>query len=343
MFKRAHHQHIAKILAAINSDLLQEAQCFFGGGTAIVLSLDEYRESLDIDFLCSSNDGYRLLRNAVSRDLGQLLRTPIKHLRQVSVDRDAIRTVLEVDGTPIKIEFLKEGNTDLQGSIDPLFQVPTLSRVDMYTQKLLANADRGLDKATMSRDLIDLSMMIARWGDIPDNAWEKAHAAYGPYLIKGFYSAVRLTQDLSHLKNCLHKMHMNEHLVGQISEILDNASSRICFTEEARQERDKRIAALPTLAQFGGATFTFWRHAEEAIKSSGAPENVNWPTVEKQTIALSIGEYGQSPESVVEALCRHSPGCISAERKMLIQAGIERMEHQPKNTEWQPDGGNKSP
>jgi len=59
MFERPHHQRIGKILHAFNAALLHETKCYFGGGTAIVLSLDEYRESLDIDFLCASNDGYQ--------------------------------------------------------------------------------------------------------------------------------------------------------------------------------------------------------------------------------------------------------------------------------------------
>src|SRR5260363_28877 len=37
MFNRPHHQRIAKLLHAFNRPLLQEARCFFGGGTAIVL------------------------------------------------------------------------------------------------------------------------------------------------------------------------------------------------------------------------------------------------------------------------------------------------------------------
>lgn len=158
MFKRPGYQRVAEVLSALNSDLLAEAECFFGGGTAIALSLGKYRESLDIDFLCSSHAGYRILRNAVSnRDLGSLLREPIKHLREVRMDRDGIRAVLEVNGMPIKIEFIKEGNTELHVDVDAVFGVPTLSRIDMYTQKPLANADRGLDKSTMSRDIIDLA------------------------------------------------------------------------------------------------------------------------------------------------------------------------------------------
>lgn len=39
-----------KILQALNSDLLLQAKCYFAGGTAIVLSLAEYRESIDVIF-----------------------------------------------------------------------------------------------------------------------------------------------------------------------------------------------------------------------------------------------------------------------------------------------------
>lgn len=67
MFERSHHQRIEKILHAFNCDLLSQTRCYFGGGTAIVLSLAEYRESLAIDFLCASNEGYRLLRNTISQ------------------------------------------------------------------------------------------------------------------------------------------------------------------------------------------------------------------------------------------------------------------------------------
>lgn len=45
MYKRAHHQHVFKLLQALDGALLEQTECYFGGGTAIVLSLDEYRES----------------------------------------------------------------------------------------------------------------------------------------------------------------------------------------------------------------------------------------------------------------------------------------------------------
>jgi hypothetical protein len=222
MFNRPHHRRIAKILASFNSDLLQRAECFFAGGTAIVLSLNEYRESLDIDFLCASNEGYRLLRNTVSEQgLGALLREPQKHLREVRADRYGIRTVLEVDNIPIRVELVSEARIVIDGRVDPIFGVPTLCRDDMYAEKLLANADRGLDKSTMSRDLIDLAMMINHWGNVPVSAWKKVHVAYGDHVFKAFDSSITLLQDKKYLRSCLQKMHMDEALIDKIPAILE--------------------------------------------------------------------------------------------------------------------------
>ena len=57
MFNRPHHQRIAKFLASLNVVFLAQCRCYFGGGTAIVLSLNEYRESAGVSFLCGSIDG----------------------------------------------------------------------------------------------------------------------------------------------------------------------------------------------------------------------------------------------------------------------------------------------
>lgn len=36
----------------MDSDFLARAHCYFGDGTAITLKLGEYRESIDVAFLC---------------------------------------------------------------------------------------------------------------------------------------------------------------------------------------------------------------------------------------------------------------------------------------------------
>lgn len=37
MFERAHHRRIAQVLHALDGQVLREAQCLFGGGTAMDL------------------------------------------------------------------------------------------------------------------------------------------------------------------------------------------------------------------------------------------------------------------------------------------------------------------
>ena len=64
MFERDHHNRIQTLLSALNTDFLAQNKCFFGGGTAIVLALDEYRESVDIDFLCASHRPISFYRDA---------------------------------------------------------------------------------------------------------------------------------------------------------------------------------------------------------------------------------------------------------------------------------------
>jgi|GEM_PF-1245363 len=105
--------------------------------------------------------------------LGVLLNNPIKHLREVHTDRYGIRTILEVDGIPIKVEFVREDRIQLSGYYDEILSVPILAKTDMYSEKLLANADRGLDKFVKSRDLINLAMMIEVGVIFLKNRWIK--------------------------------------------------------------------------------------------------------------------------------------------------------------------------
>ena len=213
MFERPHHQRIAQLLRCLDGELLAQAKCFFGGGTAIVLQLDEYRESVDIDFLCSDKDGYRLLRNAIAAPtLGALLRVPVKHLREVRTQRDKISTYLEIDGLPIRVEFVLEGRIALGGTFDAALGIPLLDRADMYAEKLLANADRALDRSQMSRDIIDLAMMIRHWGPIPEVALDKARGAYGQAVDDYFARALTLLRDDRYRDQCLSAMSMDPAL-----------------------------------------------------------------------------------------------------------------------------------
>lgn len=220
MFRRQHHKDILKVLQSLNGDLLRDAECFFGGGTAIVLDLDEYRESIDIDFLCSSKAGYRKLRQAVYGPQGMFgilsPYTEIKVLREVQADQYGIRSFVGIENTKIKFEIVRESRIDLVGKMDKRYGVPVLNRDCMYAEKLLANADRWSDKAVLSRDLIDLLIMQSRWQPIPQSAWEVAENAYGDTVRKAYDSAVEQLSNESWLLKCMDRMDMDLGLKDEI-------------------------------------------------------------------------------------------------------------------------------
>lgn len=223
MFERTRHNAIMNLLHSFDSQVLQQAECYFAGGTAISLALNEFRESVDIDFLCASVEGYRLLRNLVSDDLGTLLNKPVNYLRDVRTDQYRIFTVLESDNIPVKVEIVREARIEISGSYNSKLQVPMLSQEDLFAQKLLANADRGLDRASMSRDIIDLAVMIDKWGDIPEISWNKATHAYGDQIANYFAKSIKLIHDESHLHKCIEKMAMDDYWNEEIPHILVNS------------------------------------------------------------------------------------------------------------------------
>ena len=327
MFKRAHHQRIAQLLQAFNTQLLLQAECYFGGGTAIVLQLDEYRESVDVDFLCSSVEGYRTLRSLVARDLGPLLRVPVAHLREVTSNQNKIFTFLSVDEVRIKVEFVREGNTRLAGQFDTDLGVPTLSRVDLWAQKLMANADRALDKSTLSRDIIDIAMMIRGWGNLPREAYDKAFEAYGTALARGFHNANFVIADRAYLKRCMHEMDMDLSLADEIVRLLDDAAADLPLDALEQSERQRRIAALRNLEQAAGASFIFGRVALHALDQTPAGERVNWAQVEREAVLEGLATPGCDPHEMINAIIEHSPVATSAARIRSVSARIE--------AEWQ--------
>lgn len=160
---------------------LGRAGCWFGGGTQIALSLGEYRESRDIDFLCSSRKGFRLVReNVTENSLGALARKPIALARELRIDRDGIRGFLMQADARIKFEIVLEARIDLAGHLDKRLGVPVLSPECVAAEKFLANADRGLDTSTSSRDAVDLAFLAAAHGiDSLVPGFRLAESAYG--------------------------------------------------------------------------------------------------------------------------------------------------------------------
>lgn len=229
-FERDHHTAILEALRALHGDLLLEVKCFFGGGTAIVLDLGEYRESVDIDFLCADQVGYRTLRTAIAgkSDIQSMLREGqnLPCLREVRGDQYGLRTVVQSGDAQIKIEIVREARIELRGSMDARYGIPVLDRECMYAEKLLANSDRWYAPDAASRDIIDLSMMISRWGPIPEISWQIAVDAYGEKVREDYGKAVNQIRDPLHIEACARKMGMSGDTVQEILTVQGGAFPR---------------------------------------------------------------------------------------------------------------------
>ncbi len=184
MYEIAHHQTIDSVLKYFNADYLCNNNIIFGGGTLIALMIDEYRESVDVDFLCPDTDSYRAVRSQVTNvSLGDLVLRDFNYVREISSGRDAVRTIIELDNVKIKLEFVGFSDYKL-GSSQPNneFPVPFLDIPSCFSTKLLANADRQGD--VPYKDIFDLIAMYLHWGEIPDCSWLEADRHYSNRVIK---------------------------------------------------------------------------------------------------------------------------------------------------------------
>lgn len=199
MFRRERHRKVLELLAAFDDGFLSRCRFLFGGGTRIVLELDEYRESLDVDFLCSAAEGYAELRfQASSRGYDALFKAEARrglHLpREMRIDQYGIRFPIEIAG--------------VRPDWSP---VDCLALTDCFAEKLLANSDRWPDRQVLSRDLIDLGALRQRIGPIPDYAWAKVEPAYKAAARDDLRKALTaFLGDAAHQRRCFESFQIDE-------------------------------------------------------------------------------------------------------------------------------------
>jgi hypothetical protein len=205
-YRRPVHRHVHATLTALDREFLTEARCFFGGGTRIVMELGEYRESRDVGFLCSDRNGYRMLRETVTGEsLGQVVKSGLILAREVRADQYGIRTFIESGGIRLKFEVVREVRIDLGGEEIEGIPLMCLARRHCFAEKFLANADRGLDASTLSRDIVDIAFMIEGWSIEDARAgFAIAETAYGESVRRALATAVnRIRKDRPYRNRCV--------------------------------------------------------------------------------------------------------------------------------------------
>lgn len=222
MFDHEHHARIKQILLQMNHSLLTTANAFFGGGTAIVFALNGYRESVDIDFLCADRRGYAMLREAFFHDqFSALFNGTVRETGPFFADQYGIRGRIAVDSQrDVKFEIVQESRIVLSGCLNRDLGVLQLDRTSLFCEKLLANADRGLDVDYLSRDIIDLLMMQYHWGPTPQAAIDMAVEAYGSSVMLAYERAKETLGSRRYLDECCIGMEIPEQVKDTLIQML---------------------------------------------------------------------------------------------------------------------------
>ena len=193
--KDRHHAAIKSALSQFNTQYLYDNRILFGGGTRIALELDEFRKSVDIDFICPNKASYRAVRTQVTNSsFGQLVDTPLTLHRDIRADRDAVRSIIDVDGITIKLEFVSFDDYQLNPQPDVLWGVPVIDRDSCFITKILANADRY--RSEPKKDIVDLLMMFHYWGEPSEAVWDEVDAHYGPIAEENLINALQGVVDV---------------------------------------------------------------------------------------------------------------------------------------------------
>jgi hypothetical protein len=228
MFEREHHQRIERVLRMLRTDFLEENRAYFGGGTCIALQIREYRESVDVDFLCNDAAGYRAIHEALfSRGHAALCLPQVVLAGELIRTRDAVRFFVDLsDGRrPVKCEIIREGYLPPFEPGPRVAGVTALGPADLMATKLLANADRGLDRALRFRDFFDLVMAASEWPQQAPLAMEKAVGAYRESAMSSVEKVADLLRDRADLREEAYgRLAMSDEARVLIDQVLGSSS-----------------------------------------------------------------------------------------------------------------------
>ncbi len=118
----------------------------------------------------------------------------------------------EHDGIKLKFEIVQEARIEIDGENIAGIPVACLTRRHCFAEKFLANADRGLDASTLSRDIVDLAFMIEGWSKEDAVAgMAMARTAYGEAVSRALAAVTRkMRDDKTYRKRCIDGLNISE-------------------------------------------------------------------------------------------------------------------------------------
>ncbi len=128
---------------------------------------------------------------------------------------------------------------------------PTTQRVAQPTRESAEPQPQAdpRSRAVLSRGVIDLSMMVAAWGPIPEAVWNKARRAYGDTVDLAYGKAVARIRDPGWLQRCMGAMSMAPDLAGPLLALHGGPLPRADEPDE-RHEAGQALQPRPSTTRF---------------------------------------------------------------------------------------------
>jgi hypothetical protein len=114
------------------------------------------------------------------------------------------------------------------------------------------------------------------------------------------------------------------YFVGGQEMLRYNIRDAVALSRVAELKRE-RIQIFHKLRDRAGAAYTLWEKACSQLNASHPLTSFtdsDWETIEHDVIEVSIGEHGQSPNEVADALCELSPGTVTVKRQAELRKEV---------------------
>lgn len=220
--KDKHDRHIMiyDILKNINVELLNEYSIYLTGGIAINLLCNKFRDTKDINLLCSNNIQFTRFRNMVQEGgITELFLNSCILLRDESrIDQHTVRNAIVYNDEIIKFEIAYDPRIKITDKCQYMMDIPALTTRDLITTKLYASFDRTCSRDNLSKDILDLCVMYRIFPcefesiiESTDILWRYCLDAYMKNICllyeKNYlkFVATELRLDIPHIEYCIAK------------------------------------------------------------------------------------------------------------------------------------------
>ena len=168
---------VGVVIDSLNTEVFDRFNLLWCGGSMLAAQSNNYRLSLDIDFIANKADYNLFYEWMLDNQPSNLLNNTSLTTGEVRRDRFGVKFPVVCNNTAIKLEIIAEERFILDTPPSVPSQISKLVFEDRIVSKLFANRDRWIDDSSYCRDLIDLAVLRTQ-KTFPNSVFTKGKRNY---------------------------------------------------------------------------------------------------------------------------------------------------------------------